>query len=550
MLLTAGLALTAASLGWWVAQDGPLAWRSSAPTPAPAPGSAPAAAAPAEEETVPPNPISNPLSRSFLVAEKLLERLKNLESGQEKARANQAVLTFRDPAAYHRFLARAAAAGFRIIGRLDGLQTVCVGYSSTNALAADLNQFADDYASLDPNLIVSAPETPETEARFNSHFAPIGDGLLNFLGATGDISRWGAGVTIAVLDSGVIADSTFGTGRLRTLDVGYGVAPLPGEGHGTAVASIAAGMSPDAPGAAPAANVLSIRITGADGMSDSFALAQGLISAVDAGAQIINVSLGAYGESYVVTSAIDYASSRGVVIVAAAGNDQAAQLTSPASDPRVLSVGAVDAAEQQVMFSNSGDNLKLTAPGYGVQSAWVNGQRITMDGTSASAPVVSGSLAAMMSQNPGLTANQAWQLLQQYASDGGPAGRDPNYGYGIVNLGWAMGRNDFNRVDTAVSSHYLDLANQQMEFTVQNRSARGVGGLNLNVWAGLADGNYAVPWLAPGAVYAVRVPVDYQSLRAYGRLDYSTELINPPGIVDTIPSNNRRANSVSLVKTR
>ena len=71
-------------------------------------------------------------------------------------------------------------------------------------------------------------------------------------------------------------------------------------------------------------------------MSDSFSLAQGILAAIDAGARIINISMGSYAETAVLTSAVDYASSHGAVIVASAGNDGAARLTWPAADARSL----------------------------------------------------------------------------------------------------------------------------------------------------------------------------------------------------------------------
>jgi Subtilase family len=494
-------------------------------------------------------PRTSPEERSSLVADKLLARLKKPQA-LEKAKAGEAVLSFTDAEAFHRFLQRAAASGFRVLGRLDRLNALQIGYDSLDALSADIGDHPGDYANLDPNLVVYPPGAPPIEERMAGRFAPIGDNLLQFLGVTGDTSKWGAGVTIAVLDSGVSADATFGTGRLRFLDVGLGISPLEGEGHGTAVAGLAAGMASDAPGTAPSANVLSIRVTGADGLSDSFTLARAIVAAVDAGVPIVNISLGSYANTFAMANAIDYAGSHGVVLVASAGNDQAAQLTWPAADPRVVSVGAVDASEQQVTFSNSGDHLSLTAPGFGVQAAWLNGQRVTIDGTSASSPIVAGAIAAVMSQNPGLTGTQAWQLLQRYASDGGVAGPDPDYGHGILNLGWAMNRGDFNRIDTAVSSLVLAAGAAEMQFVVQNRSASPVGGLTLKVNASGHDLSYPVPWLGPGGIYTVSVPVDIATLHANGRIDYRTTLVNPPSLVDAVPSNNHRANSISLTQSK
>ncbi|MEQ1862039.1 MAG: S8 family serine peptidase [Chthoniobacteraceae bacterium] len=493
-----------------------------------------------------PPPVSSRDQRDFLLAEKLLARL-NETFAQEQGRLNEAVLTFKDADAYRRFLARAAECGFKVLGRLDRFHTVRVRYDSLDSLTGDLANFSGDYSDLDANYFVYPPDVPEPEARYAGQFAPIGNGLLDFLGVTGDTSKWGAGVTIAVLDSGIVADPTFGTNRLRFVDIGLGIAPEGDNGHGTAVASLAGGMASDAIGIAPGANLLSIRVTGMDGLSDSFSLSQGILAAVDAGAQIINVSMGSYANSFVMTHAIDYAASRGVLVVASAGNDQVGQLTWPAANPYVISVGAVDAAEQQVFFSNSGEELKIAAPGYGLQSAWLNGQRVFIDGTSGSAPVVAGSIAAMMSQNPGITASQAWGILRTHASDGGVLGPDPNFGNGIVNLGWAMNRNDFGRIDTAVSSQFFDASRSEMQFIVQNRSAPHVGGLVLEVDAGIARKKFTVPQLGPGATYAVRVPVDYSTLQFLGRIDYRTTLVNPAGIIDVLPANNQRANRITLI---
>jgi subtilisin family serine protease len=224
--------------------------------------------------------------------------------------------------------------------------------------------------------------------------------------------------------------------------------------------------------------------------------------------------------------------------VAAAGNDQAAQLTWPAADPRVVSVGAVDALGQQVLFSNSGPQLQMTAPGYGVETAWLNGLRVTIDGTSASAPLVAGAIATVMSQNPGVTAAQAWAVLQQYASDAGAPGPDPDYGNGILNLGWALNHANPSYVDTAVSSLYYDAAANEMDIVVQNRSGQAAGGLQLSVNANGVSTPYSLPTLKAGATYVVKQPVDSVMLNATGRMLFRAQLINPVGVVDQVPANN------------
>ncbi|HUR60330.1 MAG TPA: S8 family serine peptidase, partial [Opitutaceae bacterium] len=463
---------------------------------------------------------------------------------QRDARPNESVLTFKDDAAMQRFLARAGKAGLAVLGQVDALRSVRVRFEDLKSLQRDVLANADDYAAAAGNALMHIPQPPAREERAALDQVPFGNRTLDFLGATGDRSQWGRGNTIAILDTGVSGDATFGAGRLRTLDIGLGTAPESSSaregGHGTAVAALAAGASPDAGGVAPGANLLSIRVTDANGTSDIFTVAHAIVAAVDAGAKIVNVSLGGYATNATLDAALTYATERGALIVAAAGNDQAAQLTWPAADPRVVSVGAIDAAEQQVAFSNSGAQLQLTAPGYGVQTAWLNGQRVYIDGTSASSPLVAGAIAAVMSRNPSLTPQQAAQLLARTASDGGAPGVDPAFGHGILNLGWALNSANPGYVDTAVSSHFYDAASNQMQIVVQNRSGRAVTGLALNVTAGTLGQNFSVPPLAPGESYVAKMPVDSAALRNSGSLNYLTVLSNPIGVTDQVPANNRK----------
>ncbi len=527
--------ISAVLLLWLWSQDREGARRHRAVRAEPAPA---VAAPPAVADAAP-----DAFTRRLLAAlEQLLTRADT--------RAKEGVLTFKDEAAYRRFLARAQKAGLTILGQLDALRAVRVRYDSFAALRGDLLANADDYAGVSANYLMTIPGPPAKDDRAAMAAVPFGNRALEYLGvdlASAARSTWGQGVTIAVLDTGVARDATFGDYRVRYLDLGLGIAAGNGneDGHGTAVASLAAGAAFDAPGVAPAANLLSIRVTDANGLSDLFTVAQAILAATDAGAKVINVSLGGYATSAALDAAIGYASDHGAVIVAAAGNDQAAQLAWPAADARVVSVGAIDAAEQQVTFSNSGPQLQITAPGYGVQTAWLNGQRVTVDGTSVSAPIVAGAIAAVLSQNPSLTPQQAWQALQQTTSDAGAPGVDADYGHGILNLGWAMNRLDLSRVDTAVSSHYYDATSHEMEFVVQNRSALAVAGLTLAIDAAGTGSTQPIPPLAPGATYVVKVPVAPTALAAAGSMKFVTQLVNPAGLTDAVPANNRKSSVLS-----
>jgi hypothetical protein len=459
-------------------------------------------------------------------------------------RPDEAVLTFKDEAARRAFLARAAAVGLAVLGRLDALNAVRVRVGDYDAFVSELGAHADDYSGVTVNPILAA-NPPAVEARSARVGVPVGAGLLDAIGAQGDTSRWGAGVTIAVLDGGSAADATFGA-RLRYLDIGYGVVGGGADGeHGTAVAALAAGASADARGVAPAAGILSIRVTGGDGVSDAFALAQGIFAAVDAGAQVINISLGGYATNAALGNAVEYALAAGVAIVASSGNDQATQLAWPAAYPGVVSVGAVDAAGRQAIFSNSGQTLQLTAPGYGVQTAGLGGTRVSFSGTSASAPVVAGAIAAVMSTSAGLTPLQAADILSTHANDGGAVGADPDYGNGSVNLGWALARADAGRVDPALTSQSYDAVRGTVSVVVQNQGAQSLAGLALEASTGGEIFSYAVPALAAGASTSIELPIDRAKLASAGKLTVRFQVVTPAGMVDQNSANNRKTGVIT-----
>ncbi|MBW8780949.1 MAG: S8 family serine peptidase [Verrucomicrobia bacterium] len=478
---------------------------------------------------------TRPAGSAAALAGKLTSRLT-----RPGVRAHEAVLVFKDADGYRRFLARAAQTGAEVTGKIDPLAVVRVRVRAYDTFAGELLANAGDYGGVAANTFVETPPVPDD--RTTHPQVPVRDGLLAALGVTTDTSAWGRGVTIAVLDGGVAPDATLSGGRLKYLDIGLGYSGAAEDSaHGTAVAALAAGTSADAQGVAPAAGILSIRVTSTDGKSDVFTITQAIVAAVDAGAQILNISLGGYATSEALDRAIRYAGDHGAIIVAAAGNDQASRLVWPAADPRVVSVGATDATGQQVSFSNSGPQLHLTAPGYGIQTAGLNGTRTLFSGTSASAPVVSGAIAAVMSETPGLTAAQAVQILQSHADDGGTAGTDPDYGNGVVDLGWVMARNDPARADTALSSYFYDIEASTLEVVVQNRGAASVTGLTLATDLNGVAGKYVLPALAPGASTSVKLPVDAARLTAEGRLLVHGQLLNPEGFTDQVPANNRKA---------
>jgi thermitase len=315
------------------------------------------------------------------------------------SRPNEAVLTFKSAAAMADFLKRAAAQGLVVKGRLDSLRSVRVAYDSLDKLGRELADHGADYAGVGANFPVVAPGLPPPEKRAGGGDIPFGDALLSSIGIGPEVNRseWGRGVTVAVLDSGVTSHPAFTEGQVLHVDLVNDGQPF--EGHGTAIASLIVGSVDGAQGVSPGAKILDVRIAGAAG-SDSFLLARGIETALDRGAQVINISMGSYGDSPVVAQAVADALQRGAIVVASAGNDSAAVKNWPAAYRGVISVSGVDASGQLAYYSNSGDPT-LAAPGVGIPSAFAEGGKpylATGDGTSQAAALVSGAAAAILSR--------------------------------------------------------------------------------------------------------------------------------------------------------
>ena len=264
--------------------------------------------------------------------------------------------------------------------------------------------------------------------------------------ALGFASVWnrtrGGGVTVAVVDSGVDANPQFGDRVIPGPDLVAGTKPgiAPGAdcvGHGTAVASIiAAAPVPGVSftGVAPAARILSVKISGTDTFPTSVT-PQGIMDAVQFGADVINLSLATPDDVPALRNAVKYALSHNVVVVAAAGNDLPQGGTGPfypAAYPGVLAVGAVGPGGVLAGFSDRHTPVGVTAPGVNITSAYPGtfpaAYAPVQNGTSFAAAFVSGVVALVRSAHPGLNAAQVVARIEATAH--GAAG--PGTGHGLV----------------------------------------------------------------------------------------------------------------------
>lgn len=264
----------------------------------------------------------------------------------------------------------------------------------------------------------------------------------------------GGGVTIAVVDTGVDLDHVDLVGNMVP-----GASFVPGvvsadddNGHGTHVAGSAAavGNNGGVIGVAPKANIMPVKALDATGSGFFSWIADGIIWAVDNGADIINLSLGGPQGSFTIDSALQYAQNAGVLIVAAAGNcGDGANLSIgcsfedqpwyPAWRAETIAVAAVDSNNVQSYFSTSGSYVELSAPGESIYSTVSGNGYTTFSGTSQAAPHVAGLAALVWANEPTLTLQQVRDRLTSTAVDLGPAGRDNQYGYGLIDAAAALG---------------------------------------------------------------------------------------------------------------
>ncbi|TLZ66837.1 MAG: hypothetical protein E6K12_05130 [Methanobacteriota archaeon] len=209
--------------------------------------------------------------------------------------------------------------------------------------------------------------------------------------------------------------------------------------HGTGVAGVIAAIIDNGQDVAGTAQVkvMALRALGLNGQGSSLNTSQAIRWAAQHGAKVINLSLGTnetFGGPTDIQFAIDYAWSRGALVVAAAGNAGTGTLDYPARLPNVVSVAAIDETGLKASFSNYGPGLDLAAPGDRILTLDGNNQVHYLRGTSFAAPFVTGAAALLLSVDPALTNVELWNILNSTAvqPSGGPA-YNTNYGWGVVN---------------------------------------------------------------------------------------------------------------------
>ncbi len=217
--------------------------------------------------------------------------------------------------------------------------------------------------------------------------------------------------------------------------------PMDEFGHGTAVAGIIAAATDNRRGIAGLAHgcrVMNLRAFTASGYGEEDDVAAAMLYAVENGARIINMSFGDVFVSRILEDVVRYAFSRGMVMVASAGNSASSEIHYPSGFAETISVGATDENDNLASFSNTGPTVDLTAPGSGILSTGLKASYRLWNGTSFSAPYVSAAAALLLSKRPALPPDAVRALLVNSADDLGASGWDDRYGAGRLNVARAL----------------------------------------------------------------------------------------------------------------
>lgn len=256
----------------------------------------------------------------------------------------------------------------------------------------------------------------------------------------------GTGIRVAVLDTGIQYDHPDLKNNIKG---GVNFAGYPDgsttrfywtdkNGHGTHAAGIVAAEDNDigVVGVAPQAWLYSVRVLNDKGSGYYSDIIQGIEWSINNNMQVVSMSLGGSSSSYALKNAVDKARSRGIILVAAAGNSgdgnpATNNIAYPARYSSVIAVGATGSGDAVPRWSSDGREIDVAAPGVSIVSTYRGSTYATMSGTSMATPHVAGTVALML--KAGISPGSIQNKLQTTGVDLLPAGFDVFSGYGRIN---------------------------------------------------------------------------------------------------------------------
>jgi subtilisin family serine protease len=399
-----------------------------------------------------------------------------------------------------------AAGNYYILYRADALDNVLEISNTNNILAREITITNTASGGYNPNSgygLINA-SAAVAKAIGEKPFVDVPDLGGNNWGA--DLVKapetWakgytGQGVVVAVLDTGVDYNHQDLSSNIWTnskeiagngkdddgngyIDDYYGWnfdgnnnSTLDVNGHGTHVSGTIAGVNNGygVTGIAYNSKIMPVKVLDDQGSGSYSAIANGIYYAVDNGADVINLSLGGGRSNDTLQKAVEYASSKGVIVVMAAGNDGSSQPAYPARYAKNygLAVGAVDQNKNLADFSNraGADQLTyVTAPGVNVYSTLPGNEYASYSGTSMATPHVAGVVALMLSANPNLSDAQVRQILAE--TSGNMTTQAANYRGNTTSLSYESKVTAISSFDNITSTWIRSYTNKDTVTSVSN----------------------------------------------------------------------------------
>ncbi|WP_428424595.1 S8 family serine peptidase [Pararhizobium sp.] len=293
--------------------------------------------------------------------------------------------------------------------------------------------------------------SPTAAVDFNHFYQPQAESNTGCAGQdcalVRDIVGWPAGENagcgkpprLGLIDTAINVDHvTLTNTRLEVIRLGEGEEERSGEQHGTAVAALLIGASDSrVPGLLPGAELIAVdafkRFGKSKDIADTYDLVRALDLLVQRDIKVVNLSLTGPANA-VLERSVKAAADRGMILVAAAGNDGPnAKPVYPAAYEDVIAVTAVDKARNPYRRAVRGDHVDIAAPGVGVwTAASVSGAR-QKTGTSFAAPFVTAAVSALIAGEPDMPTESLEARLREFTDDIGKPGKDPVFGWGLLN---------------------------------------------------------------------------------------------------------------------
>lgn len=260
--------------------------------------------------------------------------------------------------------------------------------------------------------------------------------------AAWDLANGDPSQVVAVIDTGANYSHPDLQGKLLS---GYDFVNLDSDpsddnGHGTACSGLIGAVSNNSTGMASVSwntPIMPLKVLNSSGSGSYSDIAKAVNYAADNGARIINMSLGGSSNSLTLQNAINYAWSKGVVIIAAAGNNGNTTTVYPAACQNVVAVSATTLSDTRASWSSYGSFVDISAPGENILSTYGSGYG-NLNGTSFASPITAGVAALVIDVQPTLTNAEVVDILLKNADDLGATGYDISFGYGRLNANRAV----------------------------------------------------------------------------------------------------------------